>query len=338
MKDICSVKEESWWSHFFLSISTTRWQVRNVESVFFWEDSWCKEWPLSRLYPRFYNLAQNKNSSVKEVISNCTSLNLFNWRRPLREWEQEQAEELLSCFSHINLGNGYDAIKWPYRDQAYSTRLGYKLIMGLDDSFTNHWRKVWCLRIPPKISLFLWKYQHDILPIQKVLNSRVPLKFSPNCSLCGIERESREHLFWNCYLVRKVWIIFYDWWSLNRNVMNGHGDLLLLLRCLKGVALREAWHTSVIALLWTIWLARNERIFSKQDWNEEKLTWLIKTRAFEWLLAAGKMAKGLESLWKVNPRGSCLLFNKKHKGGDFMWCNANFIGYSDGSWKLLPDN
>ncbi|WOH15395.1 hypothetical protein DCAR_0934933 [Daucus carota subsp. sativus] len=210
--------------------------------------------------------------------------------------------------------------------------------MGLDDSFTSHWRKVWSLRIAPKISLFLWKYQHDILPIQKVLNSRVPLKFSPNCSLCGIEEESRAHLFWNCYLVRKVWIVFLDWWSLNRNVMNGHGDLFLLFRCLKGVALREAWHTSVIALLWTIWLARNERIFSKQDWNEEKLVWLIKIRAFEWLLAAGKMARGLESLWKVNPRGSCLLFNKKHKGRDFIWCNTNFIGYSDGSWKLLPDN
>ena len=51
MKDICSLKEESWWSHF-LATSTIRWQVRNGESVFLREDSWCKELPLSRLYPK----------------------------------------------------------------------------------------------------------------------------------------------------------------------------------------------------------------------------------------------------------------------------------------------
>ena len=42
-------------------------------------------------------------------------------------------------------------------------------------------------------------------------------------------------------------------------------------------------------------------------------------------------------LWKVNPRGAFLLFNKNYRRMDYIWCNSTFIGFSDGAWKLKSD-
>lgn len=79
-------------------------------------------------------------------------------------------------------------------------------------------------------------------------------------------------------------------------MLNGQGQFFDMIRLINGNELRVAWSTALIAMLWTIWLARNEKIYKKSKWEEEKLVWLVKIRSYKWLLAVDKMNLGLESL------------------------------------------
>ena len=168
--------------------------------------------------------------------------------------------------------------------------------MGLDNSCINHWKKVWSFKVPPKISIFFWKYFHDILPLKKLLNERITCGIEVVCSLCGVGEESKDHLFWRCPIVHNTWKLFLDWWSIKKSVLNGQGQFFDMIRLINGNELRVAWSTALIAMLWTIWLVRNDKIYKKSKCEEEKLVWLVKIRSYKWLLAVGKMNLGLESL------------------------------------------
>lgn len=138
-------------------------------------------------------------------------------------------------------------------------------------------------------------------------------------------------------MIKRVWQAFFEWWNIHRNAAQGNGNFCQIIKLVKGVELQMAWTTSVIALLRTIWLARNELIYGKKKWEGSQLIWLTKIRAFKWILAADKINIGLEQLWEVNPRGACLHFNKKHCRMDYIWCNSTAIGFSDGSWKIAEN-
>ena len=160
--------------------------------------------------------------------------------------------EIYSLVLQETLGERSDVIRWSAQPQPYNSRLGYNVIMGLDDSSIAHWRKVWNFKVPPKIQIFLWKYFHNILPLKIMLSSRVHANMDSICSLCQAGEESREHLIWECPLVKRVWILFLDWWNVGRNVLQSQGNFFQLIQLVRGSELKVAWSTSLIALLWTI--------------------------------------------------------------------------------------
>lgn len=142
-----------------------------------------------------YSLSKLQNLTVKEVKNRCKHLEDPIWTRQLREWELEEVLEIFSIVKQTTKGKKKDVIRWSARHQVYSSRQGYNIIMGLDNSCINHWKKVWSFKVPPKISIFLWKYFHDILPLKKLLNERITCGIEVVCSLCGVGEESKDHLF-----------------------------------------------------------------------------------------------------------------------------------------------
>ncbi|XP_063946063.1 uncharacterized protein LOC135151510 [Daucus carota subsp. sativus] len=256
------------------------------------------------------------------------------WKRSLRTWDKNQLNEIFSLIQQISLEERQDSIKWSASPQSYSSKKGYSIIMGLDNSGVDEWRKIWNYRIPPKILIFLWKSFHGVLPLKKLLKERMTGVLDSSCSLCAKDDETREHLFWDCQTVKSIWSTFFDWWNISRSVTQRNGNFFQIIRLVKGTELKIAWSTSVIALLWTIWIARNKLVYRNTKWELDQVIWLVKIRAFKWLQAANKRNMGLENFWQVNPRGACLLFNKKHRRMDYIWCNSTVIGFSDGSWKI----
>ncbi|KAK8645980.1 hypothetical protein V6N13_119784 [Hibiscus sabdariffa] len=82
------------------------------------------------------------------------------------------------------------------------------------------------------------------------------------CNLCGLEVESRDHLFFQCAYSRRVWESLLQACLVHRNVLSWHQELIWTVNNLKGKSLQAivfklAWNGYIYA----IWRDRNCRQF-----------------------------------------------------------------------------
>lgn len=67
-----------------------------------------------------------------------------------------------------------------------------------------YWRRLWKLRVPRCIILFLWRASNDILPTKHNL-FRKKVVVDPLCPMCGCVSETSAHVLWACDAARAVW-------------------------------------------------------------------------------------------------------------------------------------
>ena len=67
------------------------------------------------------------------------------------------------------------------------------------------WRRLWGLNLPSKTKSCAWRVCRNITPIkvnlchQQVINDDI-------CEACGLGKENRGHLFWECEAAHEVWV------------------------------------------------------------------------------------------------------------------------------------
>lgn len=66
------------------------------------------------------------------------------------------------------------------------------------------WKRIWQLKIPPKIRIFTWKACVNALPTMLNLKKR-GVNTDGMCPLCGKEGESIPHSLFKCDVVKEVW-------------------------------------------------------------------------------------------------------------------------------------
>ena len=93
----------------------------------------------------------------------------------------------------------------------YSVKSGYhqlskQSIVNISDAAQHKdlWKRIWALKIPPKLQHFWWKILHNALPVAANL-ARLRIKLSRDCVLCGEEEESIMHLLFHCRVAREIW-------------------------------------------------------------------------------------------------------------------------------------
>jgi hypothetical protein len=67
------------------------------------------------------------------------------------------------------------------------------------------WRKVWQIRGPPVVKLFLWKACTNSLATQDNLHRRNITRNSL-CPICELEPETLGHILWKCGSAKDVWL------------------------------------------------------------------------------------------------------------------------------------
>ena len=70
---------------------------------------------------------------------------------------------------------------------------------------TQLWKRVWHVKGPSVVRVFLWMACLNILPIKLNLHKRGIVKDSL-CPICKQEGESVEHILWTCELARDVYV------------------------------------------------------------------------------------------------------------------------------------
>ncbi|KAK8579162.1 hypothetical protein V6N12_069491 [Hibiscus sabdariffa] len=86
------------------------------QSILFWHDCWCLDFPLLQIFPRLFSLAMNVMALVHEYVEEA-SFSHNNWRlffrRELRVFEVQQLGELVAIVSCFSLGErGEDRLVW----------------------------------------------------------------------------------------------------------------------------------------------------------------------------------------------------------------------------------
>ncbi|KAJ9182498.1 hypothetical protein P3X46_006489 [Hevea brasiliensis] len=193
--------------------------------------------------------------------------------------QQNFHEEEIKCISAIPVGlfRQKDQLIWHYDKRGkYTVKSGYYIVREIQKSqhslslsvaspssnsrLEELWKHIWKIKLPSKLSIFLWMMLMDKLPTNDTLHKRLP-HFDPCCPFCG-EMETSKHLFFSCPHAVAIWI---------------NSPLRLRSVFLHSVDVKDCWtelliplrnhedHQQLIQLLvfilWHVWKSRNEKIF-----------------------------------------------------------------------------
>jgi hypothetical protein len=106
-----------------------------------------------------------------------------------------------------------DLYLWtPSTNGLFSTKTAYKIISNLRSSSAfslfppTIWNSLWKLNLTDRLKLFLWKIAWDIIPSKIRINDVFPIPIADLvCTLCNVEEDSLNHLFFRCAFARIAW-------------------------------------------------------------------------------------------------------------------------------------
>lgn len=97
----------------------------------------------------------------------------------------------------------------------FTVKSMYKQLQGVfDTTYSSFWRKLWSLKIPGKVTTFLWRVCNGCLPTLASLASK-RVQVDSGCPWCKNECESDMHVLFECGFAKTVWALS----SLQRQVM-----------------------------------------------------------------------------------------------------------------------
>ena len=138
--------------------------------------------------------------------------------------------------------------------------LQLKHIIGLiNQNVPNRNKKLWKLKAPLKIKIFLWYLKRGVILTKDNL-AKHNWQGSQQCCFCHVN-ETIQHLFFDCCLTWMVWTIVHAAWKLCKptNIAN------LFSGWLNGIPkpYKPLILVGVAALCWSVWLCRNVVVFCR---------------------------------------------------------------------------
>ncbi|KAJ9536498.1 hypothetical protein OSB04_un000335 [Centaurea solstitialis] len=221
-----------------------------------WEDAWLPCGPLSEFVPHRFIHAHSFNvvTSVKQLLDTFHDgwpdywvsrfPNLANMNLPIL---QNDVQDVCSWNIDAN-GNGN-----------FSVQRVYQAFEG-EQPMVPWWRSVWFKAHIPKHSFCLWTACLNRLPTQDRIAAWKDEPPDMRCSLCGITRDSHNHLFFECSFSRQIWLQVMDrvHWVDFPCSWNGIVDALSD----NSTAPKLLEHKLALAAsVYVVWCERNRRLF-----------------------------------------------------------------------------
>jgi hypothetical protein len=144
------------------------------------------------------------------------------------------------------------------RNGVFSLKSHYHALIRIETPSLN--LKLWKIRAPLKVTIFLWYLRKGVLLTKDNLARRNWIGDTKYC-FCHHE-ETIDHLFFDCQFARFVWSFFHCASSIPKPSNAAHmlGQWLQgLPRDMQSIAL-----LGVAALCWSIWLCRNNIVFQNK--------------------------------------------------------------------------
>ncbi|KAK1374201.1 hypothetical protein POM88_030394 [Heracleum sosnowskyi] len=295
-----------------LSKENFKWDIRNGNSAFFWEDLWIGREPLCICFGRLYNISKLK-LLVRDFVNKWmlpTSIVHDLWSRPLRVWELEESP--------------------------YSSALGRKFLHGEFNISSTVWSMFWKFKALPKVLMFVWKLSHNVLTTKSFLIMRLGQCIgSALCPRCNKEEETQEHIFWSCELAVKIWHEFFQWWGMIHKFRGkGFCNIRRWQNWFPSGSQRDGWNLAVVSCLWSMWICRNKLVFEGITTESKEIIHLVKLRAWTWYDSSGTEIRVMEQLWLLDP-GTLIARHQMEANNLLMMKNYEYFCFVDGSFSRL---
>ena len=147
--------------------------------TYFWLDNWVGGAPLRVQFPRLFDLAENKEVTVREMKGRGWAVGggAWEWRQRLLAWEEESVSECAALLSDIVLQDSIvDRWQWVHNPIiGYSVRGTYQyLTRPVTPAEHALSEAVWLKQAPLKVSMFVWWLLRNRLPtIDNLVRMRV---------------------------------------------------------------------------------------------------------------------------------------------------------------------
>ena len=198
-----------------------RWVVGDGRNTLFWYDNWIGDILLRMKFPRLFELAVDKVSSVRDMESRGWGVDggAWEWRRGLFAWEEECVRECSLLLHNIILQDtGSDKWRWLLDPiHGYTVKEAYSFLTITGDMVDrSNVDDVWHKHIPSKVSLLVWRLFRNRIPTKDNLANRGVLLFTDmSCAFgCG-SNESVGHLFIHCSFSGSLWALVSNWLSIS---------------------------------------------------------------------------------------------------------------------------
>lgn len=159
--------------------------------------------------------------------------------------------EVVQIASTIDFSEDDDNLIWQFTSNGiYSSQSLYKVISfrGVMPVFVPS--RLWDLKIPPRVHIFLWLLSKNKILTRDNLAKRQKLEVE-TCLFCN-DKETVQHLFFDRVVAQLLWDFISQALNLNLKTFNDIGSKWLSNKNFAAVNIISS------AILWCLWKLRNE--------------------------------------------------------------------------------
>ncbi|KAL0392399.1 UNVERIFIED_CONTAM: hypothetical protein Sradi_2462700 [Sesamum radiatum] len=228
-------------------------------SIRVWSDSWLPR-------PRSFKPITPAPASMEYMrVSDFIDPHSHEWdMTKIRQFLRPIDSDLILGIPLSRTGE-QDVLIWHYsRNGVFSVRSAYHLACSLDDqpcsSSLRHneqvwWRKLWQMKLPCKVQVFIWRACLNALPTGMNLSKRLQ-GFVAVCPFCQSSEEDVSHTLVLWPFARQVWGLTPLHLPLIPTVVGSFWDWLQAVSSqLDGTELRL-----FLCVCWVLWWCRNEKL------------------------------------------------------------------------------
>jgi hypothetical protein len=135
--------------------------IKDGSQIWFWEDSWLENRPLSEQYPALYIIVRRKSDIIALVME--TSPPSVTFRRDLYVQRLNAWNALLLRLKSIQLSKGPDEFRWNLQsNEKFTVSSLYNAIVQPNIPVDKD-KKIWKMKIPLKNKSFGWYLHRGVI-------------------------------------------------------------------------------------------------------------------------------------------------------------------------------
>ncbi|XP_026431823.1 uncharacterized protein LOC113329069 [Papaver somniferum] len=174
----------------------------------------------------------------------------------------------------------------------------------LPDSF---WKSIWKIDMSQRVKVFLWKCIQNVIATNVNLYGKVD-NINPNCTMCGENLETAEHLFFHCSYAREIWEMAPNPISLQLDpatpLLDTYKDWIKNPR-------QEISLELILTKIWMIWKERCNRVFESKIRTTTQLSQDILLHLSFWTRNHSKPTKQNKKITAHKPSWIAPVHNTK---------------------------